>query len=141
MSWLGVLSLVASGLSGWEWSSSLGVLSLVGSGLPGWERKTPGRLDPCFSTLMGSGHFFLTLVAQHTLHSNHSRLHHLYLKVVFDALFSAPSTSLSSGLWILPSPWCSGPATPHCSHPPQLASVSTPPIWLAAKLEASSFQP
>lgn len=73
------------------------MLSQVGSAVPDWERKTPGRPDPCFSTLMGSGYFFLTLVAQHSLCIGHSRLQHLCLEVVFDALFFALNTRLSSG--------------------------------------------
>lgn len=59
---LGMLSLVGNALPDWEWSPWLGVVSLVGNAFLGWEKKAPGRPDPCCSTLMGSGCFFLTLV-------------------------------------------------------------------------------
>lgn len=135
--------LIGNALPHWECSPWLQMVSLVGNALSGWERKAPGRPYPCCSTLMAAGHFFLKLVTQDTLHSGHSRLHHVYLEVFFsDAFFFAPSTSLSSGPWIFPPPWwVSGPATPPCSRPSQVPQPPYPPSGLLESSRPAAFNP
>lgn len=115
--WLGVFSLVGfflvgSALPHWEWSPWLGQVSLIGNALSGWEWSLwfgeKGSRQTRSMLFNSNGFWMLLFNACCPAHSPQWPfwLHHLYFEVIFDALFFAPSTSLSSGSWILPPPWC-----------------------------------